>query len=87
MTLFLVFLACTTPQSDSAPDATPIPSATVAECTPGVVASVEALGPVWSVAVTLPNGAAVAPMVQIFSDKVDVYCPKEGGTITVEWGD
>ena len=84
MTILLSLLACQ-PASITTEGATAAP--VVAQCIPGVVASVASQGPVWSVVVTLPNGARIAPMTQIFSDKVDVYCPPEGGTLTIEWGE
>ena len=85
MTILLAFLACRQPAPE--PNAAPILRPTVANCPAGVVEAVPSQGPVWGVSVVLPSGARVAPMVQILGDQIDVYCPKEGGTITVEWGD
>lgn len=85
MTILLAFLACRQPAPE--PNAAPISLPTVANCPAGVVEAVASQGPVWGVSVVLPSGARVAPMVRVFSDQVEVFCPPEGGELTVEWGD
>ena len=83
MIILLALIAC-----QPAPIATEAASVapTVVECLPGTATTVEALGPVWSVAVRVPSGALVAPWVQVQGDQLVVGCPAEGGALTVEWG-
>ena len=84
-TILLALLACAQPEPD-APQA-PILVPSVVECSPGAAMNVATLGAVWSVIVTSETGSVSAPMIQMLSDSLIVYCPKAGGTITVEWGD
>mgnify|MGYP000985216188 FL=1 len=85
MTILLALIACRQPTPK--PNAAPILRPSVANCPAGVVEAVPSQGPVWGVSVVLPSGARVAPMVRVFSDQVEVFCPPEGGELTVEWGE
>lgn len=84
-TIILSLLACAQPEPD-APQA-PILVPSVVECSPGSAMNVDSLGPLWSVTITSESGSVSAPMMQMLSDSLIVYCPDTGGTITVEWGD
>jgi hypothetical protein len=82
----LLALACRMPtNAPESPDTAAIPAPSVVECHPGTATAVEAQGGVFGVSVRLPSGVDVAPMVQVLSGEVIVYCPADGGALTVEW--
>lgn len=82
MIALLAFLAC-------APEFTPVaapPAPTVVDCPAGSNVAPSALGAVWSA--SLDTGTAVvAPLLQIQSDRVVVFCGEAGGTLTIEWSE
>ena len=82
-TILLALLACAQPSPEA--EQAPILPPTVVECDPGSATTVAGQGAVWSVSVRLPSGNVKAPMVQMLSDSLIVYCPEAGGTLTVEW--
>ena len=84
MSLFaLSFLACSVPTSDAVADPT---GPTVVECHAGSNVSLEPSGAIWSA--SLDTGAdIVAPLLQIQSDRVVVFCGESGGVLTVDWSE
>lgn len=84
MIILLVLLACA-PESSIASPAVP-PAPTILECPARSNVAPLALGAVWGA--SLDTGKAViAPLLQIQSDRVVVFCGEVGGRVTIEWSE
>ena len=76
MTFFLLFLACASPSEP-----------TVIDCPQQTNVTVYPAGPIWSAVIDV-DGVQSAPMLQIQSDRIVVFCRDNAdGVLTVEWGD
>lgn len=84
MVTLLALLACAPSPSTANPSASPLP--TILECPAHSNVAPLALGAVWSA--SLDTGAAItAPLLQIQSDRVVVFCGEVGGRVTIEWSE